>query len=242
VQKTYKMKVSVIPTHRPCIRQGLPPRVFVTWQDKAQAVVREVERLVSSRPVLIGTPSVAASEQLSQLLAERSIVHQLLNARKLSEEADIISRAGRRGHVTIATNMAGRGTDILLDENVRESGGLHVIATEMHSSARIDRQLVGRAARQGDPGSFQFFVSLDDELLNCLRPRELERHRRQAQAIGQSELPPSFLGIFTRAQKRTEKLHLRNRKMMLKQEDQRFEHHLQMGLDPFLELIDEPEG
>ncbi|MFN9371924.1 MAG: translocase [Planctomycetaceae bacterium] len=242
VHKTYKMKVSVIPTHRPCIRQGLPTRVFATWVDKAQAVVQEVERLVSSRAVLIGTPSVAASEQLSQLLTERSIVHQLLNARKLSEEADIISRAGRRGHVTIATNMAGRGTDILLDENVRESGGLHVIATEMHSSARIDRQLVGRAARQGDPGSFQFFVSLDDELLNCLRPRELERHRRQARSAGQSELPASFLQIFTRAQKRTEKLHLRNRKLMLKQEDQRFEHHLQMGLDPFLELIDEPEG
>jgi len=117
-----------------------------------------------------------------------------------------------------------------------------VIATEMHSSARIDRQLVGRSARQGDPGSFQFFLSLDDELLDCLHPRELERLRRQAESTGQKELPPSFLRVFTRAQKRTEKLHLRNRRMMLKQEDQRFEHHLQMGLDPFLELIDDPEG
>lgn len=242
VQRTYKMRVSVIPTHRPCIREGLAPRVFATWMDKAQAVVAEVERMVVNRAVLIGTPSVAASEQLSRLLSERSIIHQLLNARKLSEEAHIISLAGRRGHVTIATNMAGRGTDILLDDNVRESGGLHVIATEMHSSARIDRQLVGRSARQGDPGSFQFFLSLDDELLDCLSPRELERLRKQAQSTGQAELPPSFLRVFTRAQKRTEKLHLRNRRMMLKQEDQRFEHHLQMGLDPFLELIDDPEG
>jgi preprotein translocase subunit SecA len=169
--------------------------------------------------------------------------HQLLNARKLKEEADIISQAGRRGKVTIATNMAGRGTDILLDDDVRAHGGLHVIATELHSSARIDRQLVGRSARQGDPGSFQFFVSLEDELLSCLTPRELAAHQRRGRAWNRTELPANrFLSLFENAQRRLEKLHRKSRKLMLKQEDQRFRSHVGMGLDPFLELIDDPEG
>jgi preprotein translocase subunit SecA len=244
VRKTYRMSVSVIPTHRPCIRAGLPTRVFVTWRDKGQAVVEEVERLVAAgRAILIGTPSVVASERLSAMLQDRDVHHQLLNARKLKEEADIISQAGRRGKVTIATNMAGRGTDILLDDDVRAHGGLHVIATELHSSARIDRQLVGRSARQGDPGSFQFFVSLEDELLSCLTPRELAAHQRRGRAWNRTELPANrFISLFENAQRRLEKLHRKSRKLMLKQEDQRFRSHVGMGLDPFLELIDDPEG
>ncbi|MCY2966310.1 MAG: translocase, partial [Planctomycetota bacterium] len=243
VKKTYRLRVSVVPTHKPCIRKGLPSRVFATWNEKTHAVVEEIERLVAQgRAILIGTPSVAASESLSAQLHERKVIHQLLNARKLSEEAAIVSHAGRAGKVTIATNMAGRGTDILLDDDVKANGGLHVIATEMHSSARIDRQLVGRSARQGDPGSFQFFVSLEDELLAGLTPAELKKHQARAAALGGGELPADFLKIFERSQRRLEKLHLKNRKLMLKQEDQRFKNHVGMGLDPFLELIDDPEG
>lgn len=243
VKKTYRMTVTVVPTHRPCIRKGMPARVFGSWEAKATAVVEEVERLVSlGRAILIGTPSVAASERLSAMLYERNVAHQLLNARRLAEEASIVSQAGRPGRVTIATNMAGRGTDILLEDEVRASGGLHVIATEMHSSARIDRQLVGRSARQGDPGTFQFFVSLEDELLSGASPAEIRRYQAIAARHGAGELPGSFLTLFEKSQKRLEKLHYRNRKIMLKQEDHRFKNHVEMGLDPFLELIDDPEG
>lgn len=243
VRKTYRLRVSVIDTHRPCIREGWPPRVFATWADKAHAIVDEVvEQIERGRSILIGTPSIAASERLAPLLLDRNIACSVLNARFLKEEADIISKAGRRGAVTIATNMAGRGTDILLDDEVRQKGGLHVIATEMHSSARIDRQLVGRCARQGDPGSYRFFLSLEDELLGCLPPKKVAAYQAQAGRLTSAELPPAYLKIFERAQKMLERLHLKNRKLMLKHEDQRFKNHVNMGLDPFLELIDDPEG
>ncbi|RPI75616.1 MAG: translocase, partial [Planctomycetaceae bacterium] len=243
VRKTYRLRVSVIATHRPCVREGWPPRVFATWSDKAHAIVDEVvEQIERGRSILIGTPSIAASERLAPLLLERGVPCRVLNARFLKEEADIISRAGRRGMVTIATNMAGRGTDILLDDDVREQGGLHVVATEMHSSARIDRQLVGRSARQGDPGSYRFYLSLEDELLGCLSPGKLASHQARARRLNRPELPAEYLKIFSGAQKMLERMHLRNRKLMLKHEDQRFRNHVNMGLDPFLELIDDPEG
>jgi preprotein translocase subunit SecA len=240
VRRTYRMPVTVIPTHKPCIRQGLPPRVFATWDAKAQAVVAEIEdMLAQGRSVLVGTPSIESSERLSRVLRSRSHPHQILNARFLKEEADIVSQAGRAGRITIATNMAGRGTDIILDEDVRAAGGLHVVATEIHSSARIDRQLVGRSARQGDPGSFRFFLSLEDELLRCLRPAELAKLRARGAAHGTPELPAEFLKVFYRAQRLLERLGARNRKLLLKHEDQRFKSHRRLGLDPFLELIDE---
>ena len=187
----------------------------------------------------MGTPSIEASERLSRMLTARALVHEVLNARFLKEEAAIVSQAGRKGHITIATNMAGRGTDIILDEDVRVHGGLHVIATEIHSSARIDRQLVGRSARQGEPGSYRFFVSLEDELLRCLTTAQLARARARAAAHGGLELPKEFLAIFYRAQRFLERLHARSRKLMLKYEDERFKSHRRMGLDPFLELIDD---
>lgn len=239
-RRTYRMSVTVIPTHRPCIREGLPPRVFATWEAKAAAVVAEIEEMLArGRSVLVGTPSIEASERLSRGLTNRSHPHQVLNARFLKEEADIVSQAGRAGRITIATNMAGRGTDIILDEGVRASGGLHVIATEIHSSARIDRQLVGRSARQGDPGSYRFFVSLEDELLRCLLTAQLAKLRARAAAHGAGELPAEYLKVFYRAQRLLERLGARNRKMLLKHEDQRFKSHRRIGLDPFLELIDE---
>jgi preprotein translocase subunit SecA len=239
-RKTYRMPVTVIPTHRPCIRRGLPSRVFATWDQKAVAVVEEIESLIEAgRSILVGTPSIEASEKLSRRLTEHSLPHQVLNARFLKEEADIVSQAGRKGRITIATNMAGRGTDIILDDDVRRNGGLHVIATEIHSSARIDRQLVGRSARQGDPGSFRFYLSLEDELLRCLQPKALARIRARAAAVGRAELPADFLGVFYRAQRQLERLNARHRKLLLKHEDQRFKSHRRMGLDPFLELIDD---
>jgi len=239
-RKTYRMPVTVIPTHRPCIRRGLPSRVFATWDQKADAVVGEIKEMIEAgRSVLVGTPSIEASEKLSRRLTALALPHQVLNARFLKEEADIVSQAGRSGRISIATNMAGRGTDIILDPDVRENGGLHVIATEIHSSARIDRQLVGRSARQGDPGSFRFFLSLEDELLRCLQPKKLARIRSKAAAVGRAELPDDFLRVFYRAQRQLERLNARHRKLLLKHEDQRFKSHRRMGLDPFLELIDD---
>ena len=140
--------------------------------------------------------------------------------------------------MTIATNMAGRGTDILLHDDVRKQGGLHVIATEMHSSARIDRQLVGRAARQGDPGSCRFFLSLGDELLRCLKPEKLQRIRKSAQPNDAGELTRDWLGFFRRTQRFLERIHRRERKHLLRHERQRNDAHKRMGLDPFLELTE----
>ena len=236
---TYAISVSPIPTNRPCIRTGRPPRIFATAAAKRRAVVQEVVRLhAAGRAILVGTPSVDASEALGRALSDCGIEHQILNARFHEKEAEVVARAGQTGGVTIATNMAGRGTDIQLDERVRDSGGLHVIATEMHSSARIDRQLVGRAARQGDPGSFQFFLSLEDELLRCLKPDKLVRLRAQARPNADGELSLSWLRLFRRTQRFLEKMHRKERKLLLRHERQRSDAHNHMGLDPFLELTE----
>jgi preprotein translocase subunit SecA len=161
----YKLPVLAIPTNRPCIRKILPDRVFATGEEKWDAVVQEIERCHSTgRPVLVGTRSVRASEKLAELLAGRNHPYNLLNAVRHKEEAQIVAAAGEENRITIATNMAGRGTDIKLGRGVADMGGLHVIATERHESGRIDRQLFGRCARQGDPGSAQAFMSLEDEL------------------------------------------------------------------------------
>jgi preprotein translocase subunit SecA len=211
----------------------------VSMDSKWQAIVAEIETLRKlQRAVLVGTPSVDASEGLGAQLAKRGVPHQILNAKQLESEAEIVSQAGQTGKVTIATNMAGRGTDILLDDIVRKNGGLHVLTTEMHSSARIDRQLIGRAARQGDPGSFQFFLSLDDELLRCL-PRTLrERWKRRARPNQNGELSRNWFGVFRRTQRFLEKTHHKQRKSLLRQEKYRGEAYAKMGLDPFLELTE----
>jgi preprotein translocase subunit SecA len=166
----YGLEVEVIPTNRPMIRVDLPDRLYATKRDKEQAVIAEIQRLHSSgRPVLVGTRSVEESERLSARLklpgSGGGIPHQVLNARHEEQEAGMIARAGELGAVTISTNMAGRGTDIQLAHGVAELGGLHVIGTNRHESRRIDNQLRGRAGRQGDPGSSEFFVSLQDDLL-----------------------------------------------------------------------------
>lgn len=162
----YHLPVVRIPTHRPVMRRRLRDRVYATESEKWGAIVARVRRLnAAGRPVLIGTRSVAASEKLSALLTEAGLEHQLLNARQDQQEAEIVAQAGQHGRITVATNMAGRGTDIKLGAGVLDLGGLHVIATELHESARIDRQLFGRCGRQGDPGSAEAIVSLEDELI-----------------------------------------------------------------------------
>lgn len=202
-KRLYGLNVVRIPPNRPNIRRDDPDAVFATAKEKYAALMKEISRRHSvGQPLLIGTNSVAASERLSDMLTAAGFYHQVLNAKHYAEEAVIVRLAGEEGSITIATNMAGRGTDIMLGEGVRELGGLHVIGTERNISRRIDNQLRGRAGRQGDPGSSQFFVSLEDELLQRVQNfgishflRRLKLHKKTradkeavAQAIQMSQL------------------------------------------------------
>jgi len=162
----YKLDVVVVPTNRPMVRSDRNDLIYKTTREKYNAVIDEIERLkAGNRPVLVGTTSVDVSETISRMLKRKNIAHNVLNAKQHQREAEIVSHAGLPGVVTIATNMAGRGTDIKLGPGVRESGGLHILGTERHEARRIDRQLRGRSGRQGDPGSSQFFLSLEDDLM-----------------------------------------------------------------------------
>ena len=162
----YELDVVVIPTNKPVIRDDRDDLVYKTTREKFNAIGDEIEQLTGAgRPVLVGTTNVEVSEVISRLLKRRGIRHNVLNAKQHQREADIVLNAGQPGAVTIATNMAGRGTDIKITDAVKEAGGLAIIGSERHESRRIDRQLRGRAGRQGDPGSSQFFVSLEDSLM-----------------------------------------------------------------------------
>jgi preprotein translocase subunit SecA len=162
----YKLDVVVIPTNRPCIRTDFNDRIYKTRREKYNAVIDEIKNCYAKgQPVLVGTASVEASELVSRMLKREKIPHNVLNAKYHRQEAEIVARAGQRGTVTISTNMAGRGTDIKLGDSVPDLGGLHVLATERHESRRVDRQLRGRCARQGDPGSSRFYVSFEDDLM-----------------------------------------------------------------------------
>ncbi len=234
----FGLGVVEIPTRRPCQLRGLRPRIFVSEATKHRAVTQEVQaRVRAGRAVLVGTSSIATSETLSAVFDEAGIAHDVLNCRRHEQEARIVAGAGRRGRVTIATNMAGRGTDIRVDEEVQRAGGLHVIATEMHASARIDRQLIGRTARQGAPGSYQFLLSLEDELL-AVSGRDPCRLRLSAAANAEGELPARWYRLFTAAQTKLEKRHERERKQLLKQEQRRERVCGDLGLDPLLEILE----
>jgi preprotein translocase subunit SecA len=234
LRKIYKVRVVQIPTNRPAIRERLPEYVFGTEDEKWHAIVDEVCELHNTgRPLLIGTRSIDKSEHLSELLKAKGIEHEVLNANHIAEEAEIVARAGLRGRVTVSTNMAGRGTDIKLGEGVAELGGLHVVVTEMHDSARIDRQLVGRCGRQGDPGTFRMFLSLEDELLLGLGPDKAKRYKE----LGR-EHPGRYdrwRGMFRKAQRSTERRHFRDRKILMYQEKQRKKMQTRMGQDPYLD-------
>jgi preprotein translocase subunit SecA len=235
IKRVYKLWVVCVPTNRPILRQQWPDRVFPTEEAKFDAVVEDIVSLQGQgRPILVGTRSVDKSERLSARLRELGIEHQVLNARQHEQEAHIVERAGEAGRVTIATNMAGRGTDIKLGPGVAELGGLHVIGTERHEALRIDRQLMGRAGRQGDPGSCQFYLSLDDELLEGLGPDRQDDLLKRGQEGGPVDWQ-SYQPFFTRAQRRMERRHYRQRLDLLVYEKQRQEILKDLGADPYVD-------
>ena len=220
-QKIYGLDVIVIPTNKPMIRIDYPDVIYKTKRAKYKAAVAEIEEChKSGRPVLVGTTSIAQSEELSAMLKRRGIAHNVLNAKYHEKEAEIISKAGQYGAVTIATNMAGRGTDIMLGEGVPELGGLHIIGTERHESRRVDRQLRGRAGRQGDPGSSQFFVSLEDDLMRLFGSGRIAS---MMDRMGLKEGEVIQAGLMTkaieRAQKKVEENNFGIRKRLLEYDD-----------------------
>ena len=243
LHRVYGVQVQQVPVHRPCQRKGLTPRVFRTMNDKLIAIADEVGKMqLQRRAILVGTPSVRASEMLAGRLRENGIAHQLLHARQDQCEAEIIARAGEASSVVVATNMAGRGTDIQISKEARHHGGLHVIATEMHSSARIDRQLIGRTARRGDPGSYQLFVSFEDELLQSLPESQQAWQRRGLQANAAGELAPEHVVVFEKARKQLEHRHEDQRRQLLNSERHVRETCEEIGLDPWLESFEMNQG
>lgn len=210
--QTYRLPVIPIPTNRPCIRKQAADRIFADETSKWNAIVEEIAAVHGQgRPILVGTRSVWASEMLAERLAEKGMECSLLNASRLKEEAAIIAMAGEHARITIATNMAGRGTDILLGRGVAALGGLHVIATERHESGRVDRQLVGRSARQGDPGSAQAFVSLEDELIRRYLPAPVQKTFRAAFAAS----PKAGAIALRLAQRNAQRLAAKQRRSVL---------------------------
>ena len=216
----YHAPVVTIPTNRPCIRKVLPDRVYATEEAKWKGIVEEIRRLhETGRPILVGTRSVGASERVSQLLTDLGLEHQVLNAVRHREEAQVTAAAGQPGKITVATNMAGRGTDIRLGAGVAKLGGLHVLATERHEAGRIDRQLFGRSARQGDPGSAQAVVSLEDELVRRHAPHLAASLRRRHGRTDREVSGRLSRHLFNSAQRRAERLSLAQRKGVLRADD-----------------------
>lgn len=218
--KVFSLRVATIPTNRPLNRKARPEVVCPTWGEKYATIA---DRIVAvrgqGRPVLVGTRSVQRSEELSRLLTERGIAHEVLNARNHAEEAKIIAKAGQSGRVTISTNMAGRGVDILLEPRSAEAGGLYVVGSEFHEARRVDRQLGGRCGRQGDPGDYEFFLCLEDEILwRWSKPAGRWLRRR---AVRRGRTPPRWLCriIFRHAQRRIESRHLRVRLDLLEYDE-----------------------
>ncbi|MBX3385371.1 MAG: hypothetical protein KF768_02240 [Phycisphaeraceae bacterium] len=225
MERVYQRPVTVIPTNRPVIRERWGVRVFSGQQAKWDAIVDSIEKIHGQgRPILVGTRSIEASVFLAGRLSGRGLAHRVLNASFDKDEAEIVSSAGRHGMITVATNMAGRGTDIKLDREAREAGGLHVLLTEMHTAKRIDRQFIGRAGRQGDPGSSQVFAALDDELVMHYAAGAASAIRAAAGG-GEEGVELGGLGrrqgamVLRLAQRRAEAKARRNRAEVLKQDD-----------------------
>jgi preprotein translocase subunit SecA len=217
----YKLDVVSIPTNVPCIRKDQEDLVYKTKREKYRAVIDIIEEMRNNgRPVLVGTTSVEVSELLSRMLQQKKIQHNVLNAKQHAREAQVVAEAGLAGNVTIATNMAGRGTDIKLGPGVKEAGGLGIIGTERHESRRVDRQLRGRAGRQGDPGSSQFFVSLEDDLMRMFGSERIAKVMdfagyKEGEVIQHSMVTKSI----ERAQKKVEENNFGIRKRLLEYDD-----------------------
>ena len=235
LRKVYRRWVTRVPTNRPVRRVQLADGVYPTEAAKFEAAAGQIATLVNQgRPVLVGTRSVEKSEKLSALLKGLGIPHEVLNARQDARENEIVGQAGQRGRVTVATNMAGRGTDIKLGLGVADLGGLHVLGTDRHEAARIDRQLAGRAGRQGDPGTAQFLLSLEDQLLEGLGTRRQEK----LAALGKSGAARpwgAFRRLFQRAQKRIEAKHYKQRLDLMNYDKQRQEMLQDLGADPYVD-------
>ncbi len=238
LRKIYKTPVVLVPTNRPPQRKQLPDRVYGTMQQKFAAIVDEVAEMHRiGRPVLIGTRSIDKSTILAGMLHEAGIECEVLNANQIEREAEIVARAGQLGRVTVATNMAGRGTDIKLTPETRQLGGMHVICTELHDAARIDRQLIGRCGRQGDPGSYRQYLSLDDDILKT--GFGLKRAEQLAE-LGRSQPGPfhHMARMFRKAQRRVERKHFRDRMVLLHHERERTKMQREIGQDPYLDTAE----
>lgn len=233
LQRVYGLRVVTIPPNRRSRRVTYPTRIFADAELKWQAIVAEVQDIVrDGRAVLIGTRSIDKSEHLSRLLAAAGIDHAVLNAKRLHVEAETIAAAGQPGRVTVATNLAGRGTDITLDPAVRERGGLHVIGSELHESRRIDRQLMGRCGRQGDPGSYRQFLAWDDDILDAADggPGDARPAMPNSQSVREGRE-----ATFRATQRRIERQHAQARQLLLRQERERQRLFAELGLDPYLD-------
>ena len=217
----YGLEVSTIPPNRPMIRRDMPDLIYRTRREKMQAIIQAIKELhATGQPVLVGTISIETSELISQLLKREGVPHSVLNAKHHAQEAEIVAQAGQVGKVTIATNMAGRGTDIKLGEGVVELGGLHILGTERHESRRIDNQLRGRSGRQGDPGSSQFFLSLDDDLLRIFGGDNIKKFMEKMGLDEDEEIKSKMVSnAIRKAQQRVENRNFETRKYVLEYDD-----------------------
>lgn len=234
-RRVYHTPVTVIPPNKSSRQQQWPTQVLPSEDEKFAAVVAEIREVhQQGRPVLVGTKSIAKSEKLSALLRNEGIEHVVLNANHIEREAEIVAQAGGPGRVTVATNMAGRGTDIQITDEVRELGGLHVIGTEMHESSRVDWQLFGRCGRQGDPGSIHQFLAHEDQLLEMAYGTAKAKRLR---TTGKTRAVDWWIRVFRQAQLKVERRHFRARKLLMYNEKMTTKSQREMGLDPILDHL-----
>jgi preprotein translocase subunit SecA len=237
LRKIYRTPVLQVPTNRPPQRKKLPDIVCKDMMEKFERIVQEVHEVHSiGRPVLIGTRSIDKSNILASMLRQQGMKVQILNANEIEREAEIVALAGEQGQITVATNMAGRGTDVKLRDEVRAIGGMMVICTELHDAARIDRQLIGRCGRQGDPGTYRQYLAMDDEILrNGFGLKHSEKYKLMGE---QGRYSDSMASLFRKAQRKVERKHFRDRMALLYHEKERTKIQRDMGQDPYLDTAE----
>jgi preprotein translocase subunit SecA len=237
LRRIYKTPVLQVPTNRPPQRKKLPDVVCKDMIGKFERIVEEVREVhAKGRPVLIGTRSIDKSNLLASMLRQQGMKVQILNANEVEREAEIVAHAGELGQITVATNMAGRGTDVKLQDEIRALGGMMVICTELHDAARIDRQLIGRCGRQGDPGTHRQYLAMDDEILrNGFGLKASEKYKQMGE---QGRFSDSMASLFRKAQRKVERKHFRDRMALLYHEKERTKIQRDMGQDPYLDTAE----